>query len=106
MVAVEYLCKWKGLIYAEATWEEHDTVAKIAQEEIDAFIARSTAPTLPHKSAAYTRTRPNFQPIKTQPAYLDVGGTLKDFQIVGLNWLAYLWCRHENGMLADEVSML
>lgn len=39
-----------------------------------------------------------------QPDYIDVGGELKDFQITGLNWLAYLWCRHENGILADEVN--
>ena len=100
---VEYLCKWKGLVYADATWEEHDTIAKIAQPEIDAFITRSTASTIPHKSAPYTRNRPAFTAIKAQPSYLDVGGQLKEFQITGLNWLAYLWCRHENGMLADEV---
>lgn len=40
-----------------------------------------------------------------QPDYIAVGGELKDFQITGLNWLAYLWCRHENGILADEVSI-
>lgn len=39
----------------------------------------------------------------TQPDYIAVGGELKDFQITGLNWLVYLWCRHENGILADEV---
>lgn len=100
---VEYLCKWKGLVYAEATWEDHDTIAAIAQNEIDAFVARSSAPTLPHRSAPYTRNRPPFKAMTTQPDYIAVGGELKDFQITGLNWLVYLWCRHENGILADEV---
>lgn len=101
---MEYLCKWKGLVYAEATWEDHDTIAAIAQDEIDAFVARSSAPTLPHRSAPYTRNRPPFKTMTAQPDYIDKGGELKDFQITGLNWLAYLWCRHENGILADEVN--
>ena len=29
---------------------------------------------------------------------------LKDFQLTGLNWLAYCWSKSENGILADEVS--
>lgn len=102
---VEYLCKWKGLIYAESTWEDHDTISKIAQSEIDAFVARSSASTLPHRSAAYSRNRPTFTAIKEQPEYINVGGELKDFQITGLNWLVYLWCRRENGILADEVRL-
>ena len=101
---MEYLCKWKGLVYSESTWEDHDTIAKIAQSEIDAFVARSSAATLPHRSAHYSRNRPTFRPMTEQPDYIDRGGELKDFQITGLNWLAYLWCRHENGMLADEVG--
>lgn len=40
-----------------------------------------------------------------EPDYIKVGGTLKDFQITGLNWLAYLWSRGENGILADEVCL-
>jgi chromodomain-helicase-DNA-binding protein 1 len=30
---------------------------------------------------------------------------LKDFQLTGLNWLAYCWSKSENGILADEVSL-
>lgn len=104
LYTVEYLCKWKGLLYSESTWEDHDTIAGIAQSEIDAFVARSSAPTLPHRSAPYSRNRPAFKTMTIQPDYIAAtGGELKDFQITGLNWLAYLWCRHENGILADEV---
>lgn len=31
---------------------------------------------------------------------------MKPFQLTGLNWLAYLWTKGENGILADEVSLL
>ncbi|KIO30341.1 hypothetical protein M407DRAFT_20608, partial [Tulasnella calospora MUT 4182] len=30
---------------------------------------------------------------------------LKDFQLTGLNWLAYIWSRGENGILADEMGL-
>ena len=41
-----------------------------------------------------------------QPEYITPGGELKDFQMTGLNWLAYLWSQGENGILADEVRTL
>ena len=100
---VEYLCKWKGLNYDAATWEDHDTISAIAVNAIDSFIERSSSSHLPHKSTHYGNQRPDFVPLIQEPEYIKVGGTLKDFQIVGLNWLAYLWSRGENGILADEV---
>jgi chromodomain-helicase-DNA-binding protein 1 len=104
-ITVEYLCKWKGLVYADATWEDHDTISAMAQEQIDAFIARKSTPFVPYKSLSYGKQRPAFQKIDEDPDYIKVtGGELKDFQVTGLNWLAYLWCRNMNGILADEVS--
>jgi chromodomain-helicase-DNA-binding protein 1 len=101
---VEYLCKWKGLIYEHATWELHDSIQDRASEAIDSYIERSSSPHLPHKSANYSRGRPSFVKLNAEPDYIKVGGTLKDFQVTGLNWLAYLWSRGENGILADEVG--
>lgn len=101
--AVEYLCKWRGLVYAESTWEDHDTVRAIAAEAIDSFLERTSSPHLPHKSTNHSKGRPAFHKMAVEPGYIKVGGTLKDFQITGLNWLAYLWSRGENGILADEV---
>ena len=101
--AVEYLVKWEALYYADATWEDHDSVVEIAQDKLDAYLARSTAPTVPARSQTFGKARPDFVALQKQPAYIDAGGTLKDFQITGLNWLAYLWSRGENGILADEM---
>ena len=40
------------------------------------------------------------------PEYIaETGGALKDFQLTGLNWLAYLWSNGENGILADEMGL-
>ncbi len=39
------------------------------------------------------------------PEYIaNTGGELKDFQLTGLNWLAFLWSNGENGILADEMG--
>ena len=44
--------------------------------------------------------------IKSDPDYIEAtGGELKDFQLTGLNWLAYLWSKGENGILADEMGL-
>ncbi|KAF7376349.1 Chromodomain helicase hrp3 [Mycena sanguinolenta] len=50
--------------------------------------------------------KPVFQKIKKDPDYIvATGGELKDFQLTGLNWLAYLWSKGENGILADEMGL-
>ena len=38
-----------------------------------------------------------------QPAFLQ-RGTLRDYQLQGLNWLVYSWSKDENCILADEVK--
>ena len=40
------------------------------------------------------------------PEYIaTTGGELKDFQLTGLNWLAFLWSKGDNGILADEMGL-
>jgi chromodomain-helicase-DNA-binding protein 1 len=40
------------------------------------------------------------------PEYIaTTGGSLKDFQLTGLNWLAFLWSKGDNGILADEMGL-
>ncbi|GAA6018197.1 hypothetical protein JCM10207_002864 [Rhodosporidiobolus poonsookiae] len=102
---VEYLCKWKGLAYADSTWEDYDRIHAIAAEAIDAFLTRESSPRLPAKSAGTSKGRPAFKKLLVEPDYVSKCGTLKDFQMTGLNWLAYLWCRGDNGILADEMGL-
>ncbi|GAA6007757.1 hypothetical protein JCM11491_003954 [Sporobolomyces phaffii] len=102
---VEYLCKWKGLEYADSTWEDHDTVHSIAPDAISSYLERTSSPYLSWKSANYNKGRPEFRKLTTEPAYISPHGTLKDFQMTGLNWLAYLWSRGDNGILADEMGL-
>ncbi|KAI0823634.1 transcription regulator [Trametes gibbosa] len=104
---VEYFCKWNGLNYEHCTWELQDEIRPIAKEQIDAFRTREAEAKFPFKSAVYARHgRPEFEKITEDPPYVvDTGGELKDFQLTGLNWLAYLWSKGDNGILADEMGL-
>ena len=101
----QYLCKWKQLGYDCCSWESENDVAPIAREAIDAFLQRATSITVPARSETFSRGRPPYVRMTEQPKYIGVHGTLKDFQMTGLNWLAYLWSKDENGILADEMGL-
>lgn len=51
-----------------------------------------------------TTALPNIFRLDKQPATL-TGGTLKDYQIEGLNWLYKLYQARLNGILADEMGL-
>ncbi|EJD02826.1 transcription regulator [Fomitiporia mediterranea MF3/22] len=104
---VEYFCKWQGLSYEFCTWESAEEIKGIAKEQIDSFMKREKDGKFPYRSQHYPKDkRPEFVKIKKDPDYVEVtGGELKDFQLTGLNWLAYLWSKGENGILADEMGL-
>ncbi|KAI6135660.1 SNF2 family N-terminal domain-containing protein [Pisolithus thermaeus] len=103
----EYLCKWTALNYEHCTWEDQNEIRQIAKAQIEAYRAREAEAKFPYKSLQYARhQRPSFQKIVKDPDYISTtGGQLKDFQLTGLNWLAYLWSKGENGILADEMGL-
>lgn len=103
----EYFCKWCGLTYEQCTWETQDEIRPIAKEQIEAYRKREAEGKFPYKSVVYARhARPTLQKIHKDPDYIAAtGGELKDFQLTGLNWLAYLWSKGENGILADEMGL-
>jgi chromodomain-helicase-DNA-binding protein 1 len=103
----EYFCKWTNLNYDHCTWESQDEIKPIAKEQIDAYRKRESEAKFPYKSVTYPKhQRPAFTKIAADPAYIrSTGGELKDFQLTGLNWLAYLWSKGENGILADEMGL-
>ncbi|KAJ3568858.1 hypothetical protein NP233_g5430 [Leucocoprinus birnbaumii] len=103
----EYFCKWQGLNYEHCTWELSRDVKPIAQDQIEAYRQREAEAKFPYKSVSYSRhNRPQFKKITQDPDYIKAtGGELKDFQLTGLNWLAYLWSKGDNGILADEMGL-
>ena len=42
--------------------------------------------------------------LETQPEFLKAG-TLRDYQLDGLNWLIYSWMQNQNCILADEMGL-
>lgn len=101
----EYFIKWKQLYYDSCTWEQESAISDSAQSCIDAFLDRSNSAISPGNSQHYTaNNRPTFRKLEAQPNYIK-GGQLRDFQLTGVNWMAYLWSKNENGILADEMGL-
>ncbi|KAH9002041.1 SNF2 family N-terminal domain-containing protein [Lactarius hatsudake] len=104
---IEYFCNGMASITKHCTWEPLEEIRPIAKEQLEAYRCREAEAKFPYKSVTYARTqRPPFETITEDPEYIvTTGGQLKDFQLTGLNWLAYLWSKGENGILADEMGL-
>ncbi|KAJ3123565.1 hypothetical protein HK098_001820 [Nowakowskiella sp. JEL0407] len=102
----EYLCKWKRLDYQYCTWELSDLISDRFQDVIDAFLEREASERVPHRGVIYgpKKERPKFEIVREQPSYM-CGGTLREYQLLGVNWMATLWHKNENGILADEMGL-
>lgn len=46
----------------------------------------------------------SMRSLQTQPEWLKAG-TLRDYQLEGLNWLVYSWAKGNNSILADEMGL-
>lgn len=100
----EYLVKWKRLFYDSCTWEAEDLVSSIAQHEIDRFLDRSSRPPVSDRFESNPATRKPFETIKGTPSFLQ-NGQLKEFQVKGVNFMAFNWVRNRNVALADEMGL-
>lgn len=102
---LQYFVKWKRLYYDECSWEDAEEIAKIAPEQVKKYQQRLNSKILPSLSANYPQSqRPRFEKLFKQPVFIK-NGELRDFQLTGLNWMAFLWSRNENGILADEMGL-
>ncbi|KAJ4969882.1 hypothetical protein NE237_002981 [Protea cynaroides] len=101
----EYLVKWHGLSYAEATWERDVDIA-FAQDAIDDYKAREAAVTVQGKMVDFQRkkSRASLRKLDEQPEWLG-GGKLRDYQLEGLNFLVNSWRNDTNVILADEMGL-
>ncbi|KAI5961746.1 hrp3 [Candida margitis] len=102
---LEYFVKWRRLYYDECSWEDAEEIATIAPEQVSKYQQRLNSKILPNFSANYPLSqRPRFEKLVKQPVFIK-NGELRDFQLTGLNWMAFLWSRNENGILADEMGL-
>lgn len=100
----EYYIKWKGLPYNECTWEAASLISEMAQVQIDKYLKRSSELPISDKTEANLATRSAFRRVTEQPDYIK-GGKLRDFQMTGLNFLAFNWSKGKNVVLADEMGL-
>lgn len=107
--ALDYLCKWESLPYAEATWEDSSLVLRHWSTKIDEFQRREDSNRTPTRHCRVIKYRPKFHQLKEQPDYTymgeDRGLTLRDYQMDGLNWLILTWCKENSVILADEMGL-
>lgn len=104
-VTPEYLVKWQGLSYAEATWEKDVDIA-FAQDAIDEYKAREATIAVLGKTvdAQRKKSRGSLRKLDEQPEWLK-GGKLRDYQLEGLNFLVNSWRNDTNVILADEMGL-
>ncbi|GJQ12734.1 hypothetical protein GpartN1_g4525.t1 [Galdieria partita] len=108
---VEYLVKWCSLPFIESTWESMDCLT--SEEDmtaIDEFLEREQAASNPVSSRfnpfGSKASRKPFKGIAKQPTWLHgQGRVLRDYQLEGVNWLAFSWCHNRNVILADEMGL-
>lgn len=101
---LEYFVKWKSLYYDNATWEPASLVSDIGQNEIDRYINRLHEDFRSTAAEVNPNSRAAFVPMREQPDYVQ-NGVLRDFQLTGLNFLAYNWVKNKNVVLADEMGL-
>jgi len=79
-------------------------VSNISQHEIDRYLNRTSSLQHSNKAESNPNTRRRFEPLTEQPSYIK-HGTLREFQMKGLNFLAFNWQRGNNVILADEMGL-
>lgn len=129
---VRYVVKWKGLPYAEITWEYWRDIKRDAVDEAEDFWCRQKPPSAqdvkkqlsishPHmkefrklqKSAIYgnsKRKRP--VPVLEDGSIQEeeepepcAGFQLRSYQLEGVNWLLFNWWNKRSCILADEMGL-
>ena len=107
--AARYLVKWQGLPYGEATWEGPEDLERIgAGHALAEFLAREARGVEPRRTVDAARrafAESGQRAFAQQPTYLQGDGTLRDYQLEGLNWMVYSWAQGTNGILADEMGL-
>ena len=100
---VEYMIKWKGLPYSEATWEEESLCVKRFETKIAEYVYRQKNQNCPSANNSYQK-RGKFKKQESFSCIPD-GLELRDYQMGGVNWLMHAWSKGNSCILADEMGL-
>lgn len=106
----EYLAKWSELPYADCTWESPNSLTwEKDQALIDEFLDRENeilTSANSYNPFSNKETRKPFKRMLEQPDFMQgEGRRLRDYQLEGLNWLAFSWVNNRNVILSDEMGL-
>jgi len=124
---VRYVVKWKGLPYAEITWEYWRDIKRSAVDETEDFWYRQKAPDLEEVRRLAARPHPHikdFKKLQESPVFgiskrsrpvakledgacdppapstdADTGFRLRSYQLEGVNWLLFNWWNRRSCIL-------
>jgi hypothetical protein len=128
---VRYVVKWKGLPFAEITWEYWRDIKRDAANEAEDFWLRQQPPDPEKVQELVNKAHPHmreFRKIQESPFYghsererpvADMGQdkeeegegearpgfTLRSYQLEGVNWLLFNWWNRRSCILADEMGL-
>uniref|UniRef100_H2YQ32 DNA helicase n=1 Tax=Ciona savignyi TaxID=51511 RepID=H2YQ32_CIOSA len=109
---VEYLVKWQQLPYDKATWEAEGKDIKAMKEEIRKYkdhknFIEGGKSGKKKKKKEDKKNRPDpSEKYYEQPTFItDLGLSLHDYQLEGLNWLRFSWTQGTDTILADEMGL-
>jgi hypothetical protein len=129
---VRFVVKWKGLPFADMTWEYWRDIKRDAVDEAEDFWLRQRPPT-EETIAESSRPHPHmklFKKIHESPVYgisnrkrsiaeyvdgqkvpieeeiATEGFRLRSYQLEGVNWLLFNWWNNRSCILADEMGLV
>ncbi|ERN19886.1 chromodomain-helicase-DNA-binding protein 3 isoform X1 [Amborella trichopoda] len=95
----EFLVKWMGLDYCEATWETSCTDELLAQA--DKLVQRHR---IANEICEHHSSGSHLIAFTEQPCYLK-GGILHEYQVFGLNWILSNFLDKRSVILADDMGL-
>merc|ERR1740124_446778 len=128
---VRYVVKWKGMQYAEMTWEYWVNIKRDAVNQAEDFWHRQRAPSpedirklpaRPHiRDFRKLTESPDYGISKMERPVADLGDgfkseeqdnekvvqefRLRSYQLEGVNWLLFNWYNRRSCILADEMGL-
>jgi SWI/SNF-related matrix-associated actin-dependent regulator 1 of chromatin subfamily A len=97
------MARWGINIFGASTEDGVDVTS--LDDNSDASSSRDSGYHTPRSDAEDVRKNVNGAKLLKQPSIMNEGVELKDYQVVGINWLNLLWQNKISGILADDMGL-